>query len=1096
MSARNSDYRNTVDRERDRNRDRYRDRYDERDRDRNRDKDRDRDRDRDGDRDRDREREKTRDRYDDRRRYDDRDDGKRDRYLDDRKRNNEDTGLTSERGRSRGRDRNSDHHRSPSLSRGNSKSKSRSRSRDKKRYRNDSDSESNSSYSSSDDSDYRSSKKKKSESKEERRKRKKEEKRRKELIKQNETPEERRQRRIEKRAKKDEKRNRNGGSKSTSEENTSGYHNSENPFGDSNLMEKFVWKAKKEKMLKSGLSQEEYEERYEKKRREDIQAELEKAKKRREQRELEKQLWEEEKERLTRLKDMESNEELTRKEEEFHLLQACKRSEMRLHDNRPKPIDLIYRCLHMSIDLHYENNEPIQLLHSLNRLQLEEIVAEIREFTFLDTKNLEYWESALTVAEYELAVVSGENPLVGESSGVHQSLVSDVRRILQGKSYDEYDKMEKDITLKLQSGGAMNVEYWETLLKHLKISKASAYVRQTYINNLKNKLSEMETDRLIQKISSDLFDRKDGPRENQFSTNENETTTTTNNNNNNTTTTTSTTTSTTKTTTNNENEEVHIEQKVLSLGKALRRDDGTTESKKDEDTLYQMEADKFMEESEEQFDMEVPLEPKFYSWHDKYRPRKPKFFNRVHTGYDWTKYNKTHYDYDNPPPKVVRGYKFNIFYPDLIDPSKSPQFFVHPSTDNPDTVILRFHAGPPYEDIAFRIVKKEWEQSHRHGYKCVFEKEISLEPLEYEEDDKNQWVFDKLKNKYSLLKSITNLNTSFYENSDLSLQIPTTTFENQHNDYSIESIESIYSNISTLTLKLLGKEESLEDNDDIEDYFNSSIQISSISSSTNNNSSSNNKFKSLKQLIKVNKSGIKKLKITGSTNVIDLGLVLEIIQPATITSLNQLSLGLRFNNDQDSLDCLTKFIGNHSKTLFKLHLGYFGFDDESSMKSSSLAMERILSVNSLYGSLTSLYISIDYLDEQRHLMKFNNLKEFGYYTNYDSTHQNILEFLSENQTIVSLNGSFGNEIVPLFNKKETITHWDIYLMTPTEEPVKFHPKVISLSPMGFQVDFTSFGESLKFLNLYDLESKGLNQYISNSKSLKSLVSYQFQDQSN
>lgn len=40
---------------------------------------------------------------------------------------------------------------------------------------------------------------------------------------------------------------------------------------------------------------------------------------------------------------------------------------------------------------------------------------------------------------------------------------------------------------------------------------------------------------------------------------------------------------------------------------------------------------------------------------------------RIHTGYEWNKYNQTHYDYDNPPPKVVQGYKFNIFYPDLID---------------------------------------------------------------------------------------------------------------------------------------------------------------------------------------------------------------------------------------------------------------------------------------------------------------------------------------------------------------------------------------------------------------------------------------------
>jgi hypothetical protein len=37
------------------------------------------------------------------------------------------------------------------------------------------------------------------------------------------------------------------------------------------------------------------------------------------------------------------------------------------------------------------------------------------------------------------------------------------------------------------------------------------------------------------------------------------------------------------------------------------------------------------------------------------------------TGYEWNKYNQTHYDYDNPPPKVVQGYKFNILYHDLID---------------------------------------------------------------------------------------------------------------------------------------------------------------------------------------------------------------------------------------------------------------------------------------------------------------------------------------------------------------------------------------------------------------------------------------------
>ena len=43
-----------------------------------------------------------------------------------------------------------------------------------------------------------------------------------------------------------------------------------------------------------------------------------------------------------------------------------------------------------------------------------------------------------------------------------------------------------------------------------------------------------------------------------------------------------------------------------------------------------------------------------YWWHEKYKPKKPKYYNRVHTGYEWNKYNQTHYDQDNPPPKVVQ----------------------------------------------------------------------------------------------------------------------------------------------------------------------------------------------------------------------------------------------------------------------------------------------------------------------------------------------------------------------------------------------------------------------------------------------------------
>merc|ERR1719395_43109 len=103
---------------------------------------------------------------------------------------------------------------------------------------------------------------------------------------------------------------------------------------------------------------------------------------------------------------------------------------------------------------------------------------------------------------------------------------------------------------------------------------------------------------------------------------------------------------------------------------------------------------------------EVALAPKRYELEDKYRPRKPRFFNRVKTGYEWNKYNQTHYDTDNPPPKIVQGYKFNIFYPDLIYKTHTPEYTLTPCEDDADFAHLRFIAGPPYEDIAFKVVNR------------------------------------------------------------------------------------------------------------------------------------------------------------------------------------------------------------------------------------------------------------------------------------------------------------------------------------------------------------------------------------------------------
>jgi hypothetical protein len=151
--------------------------------------------------------------------------------------------------------------------------------------------------------------------------------------------------------------------------------------------------------------------------------------------------------------------------------------------------------------------------------------------------------------------------------------------------------------------------------------------------------------------------------------------------------------------------------------------------------LYEREVARGVEDGEEIFTAEEEVTTARAQWAGDYKARKPRYFNRVQMGYEWNKYNQTHYDHDNPPPKVVQGYKFNIFYPDLIDKAKAPTYKIErengrkrgqsfaPAGED-DTCLIRFIAGPPYQDIAFRIIDKEWDYSAKRerGFKSSFDK--------------------------------------------------------------------------------------------------------------------------------------------------------------------------------------------------------------------------------------------------------------------------------------------------------------------------------------------------------------------------------------
>ncbi|KZV41090.1 cactin [Dorcoceras hygrometricum] len=542
-------------------------------------------------------------------------------------------------------------------------------------------------------------------------------------------------------------------SKKLKSQSISGYSNDSNPFGDSNLNEKFVWRKKIERDINQGMPLDEFSIKAEKKKQRERMAEIEKVKKRREERAIEKAQHEEEMALLARERARAEFQDWEKKEEEFHFEQSKFRSEIRIREGRNKPIDILTKHLEPSDDFEIELNEPYMVFKGLTVKEMEELHEDIKMHLDLDRAtptHIQYWEALLVVCEWELAEANKRDALErarvrgeqlppeirGEERGLHASIEADVKNLLQGKTYGELEALQSQIESQMRSGTAKVVEYWEAIIKRLHIYKAKACLKEIHVKMLHKHLERLEAPAEVKNEETDESPQQD---EQDFHQDVNASEIL--------------------------SPKLLIEDEIQEEEEAegayspqLIHGDETEDAIDPEEDMMILErkriavkeerrihelalrpappVDNFennalramgaTEEGDAVFgsNNEINLDSQVYWWHDKYRPRKPKYFNRVHTGYEWNKYNQTHYDHDNPPPKIVQGYKFNIFYPDLVDKTKAPTYTIEKDGDSSETCIIRFHAGPPYEDIAFRIVNKEWEYSHKKGFKCTFERGI------------------------------------------------------------------------------------------------------------------------------------------------------------------------------------------------------------------------------------------------------------------------------------------------------------------------------------------------------------------------------------
>ena len=268
------------------------------------------------------------------------------------------------------------------------------------------------------------------------------------------------------------------------------------------------------------------------------------------------------------------------------------------------------------------------------------------------------------------------------------TVADEIDNLLSSKTYAQLEVLEDQIHTKLSGDEPVDVDYWEQLLRSLKVWKAKAHLRAMY--------DPVRRARPVKPTPPSK------PKANPFDPS------------------------------NFADTKVHDD--------LLEDNDAFTQAAQ---SMFDNETERIVEEgveTEENFNVEADdvLHPEPTWATDDLHPRKPKFFNRIVMGYEWNKYNQTHYDEMNPPPKVVQGYKFNIFYPNLVDVTKTPTYKVErnrtkrkyvgggggTSAGEDETCIIRFSAGPPYLDVAFRIIDRDWDYSSRfnRGFKSAFDK--------------------------------------------------------------------------------------------------------------------------------------------------------------------------------------------------------------------------------------------------------------------------------------------------------------------------------------------------------------------------------------
>ena len=317
-----------------------------------------------------------------------------------------------------------------------------------------------------------------------------------------------------------------------------GYTAESNPFGDSNLHDTFVWRKKIEKEVATGVRTAAPTKAEHRRERDNLMSEIERARERRVQREREREETERLRAEEARLKDAEQYHNWEAKEEEFHLAQVRQRSVIRMREARERPVDILAKNIlliemcekgedtddaNRLVAMDVELNEPGVVLSALPLAELEALLVDVERFIVLegdDGRYRRFW-TALRIATVDLidratvraaaesaAAASGAgaaDPAIARATA-NEAVAQEIDAMFEGKSEDVLGDMEESVRETIRrglgaaaggggGGAAIDVDYWERVLRHLKAAQARQALRRMHEELLAVRLGQLECKR-------------------------------------------------------------------------------------------------------------------------------------------------------------------------------------------------------------------------------------------------------------------------------------------------------------------------------------------------------------------------------------------------------------------------------------------------------------------------------------------------------------------------------------------------------------------------------------------------------------------------